>query len=134
MFSSSHCLCADIYNGLKCLLYRANWVKINGTKYQTPCALVVGQSDEDEELLFGHVLSVLVHCKEVLFEFELMIVQYIKHCHAYALSLPPTSSSHKYLIKYKDLLSYHPYGLYHCHNISSNPSLQYTVLRSNIYA
>ena len=116
-----------------CSSYRANWVKINGTKYQTPCAIVVGQSDEDEELLFGHVLGVLVHCNQVLFEFELMEAQYCKHYHAYAPSLPPTSSSHKYLIKHTDLPSYHPYGLYYCHNISSNPSLQYTVLRSNIY-
>ena len=37
---------------------------VNGTKYQIPCALVVGQSDEDEDLPFGHVLGVLVHdCK-----------------------------------------------------------------------
>ena len=108
-------------------------MKVNGTKYQTPCVLVVGQSKEDEELLFGHVLSVLVYCQEVLFEFELMEAQFCKHYHAYALSLPPTSCCEKYLVKQVDLPSFHPYGLYHCHNICSNQSLQYTVLRSNIY-
>lgn len=127
------CLAAIVYWHFAYLSYRANWVKVHGTKYQTPCALVVGQSDEDEDLLFGHVLGVLVHCKEVFFEFELMEVQYCKHYHAYALSLPSTSTSQKYLIKHTDLPSYHPYGLYHCPNISSNPLLQYTVLRSNVY-
>ena len=111
-------------------LHRANWVKVNGTKYQSPCALVVGQSD-DEELIFGSVLSTLVHHQEVFFEFEVMEGQYCKHYHAYALSLPRTSSQ-TYLIQHKDLPSFHPYGLYHCHHISNNSSLQYTVLRSNI--
>ena len=106
---------------------------MNGTKYQTPCVLVVGHLDDDEEPLFGHVLGVLVYCQEVLFEFELMEAQYCKHYHAYALSLPPASSRQKYLIKQIDLPSFHPYGMYHCHNISSNTLLQYTVLRSNIY-
>ena len=113
-------------------LRRANWVKVNGTRYQTPFAVVIGQSDKEEELLFGHVLNVLVYSKEVLFEFELLDVQYCKHYHAYALSIPPNSSSQKYLIKHKDLLHYHPYGLYHCHNITNNPLIQYTVLRCNI--
>lgn len=72
-------------------LHRANWVKVSGTKYQLPCALVVGQSD-DEELIFGTVLGILVHCREVFFEFELMEGQYCKHYHAYALSFPHTSS------------------------------------------
>ena len=108
-------------------------MKINGTKYHTPFALVIGQSDEDKELLFGHVLGVLVYFKEVIFEFELMEAQYCRHYHAYALSLRPTPSSLKYLIKHADLSSFHLYGLYHCPSITSNPFVQYTILRSNIY-
>ena len=102
-------------------------MQINGTKYQTPCVLVVGKSMEDDELQFGHVLAVLVDCEEVLFEFELMKAEYCNHFHAYALSLPPASHRHKYLIKQKDLASFHPYGMYHCPNITNNPSSFYEV-------
>ena len=112
----------------------ANWVKIHGTKYQIPCAVVVGRSDDDDdELLFGLVLSILVYCKEVYFEFELLEAQYCNHYHAHSLSIPPASSIQKYLIKQVNLASFHPYGMYICHNISPSSSLSYTVLRNNIY-
>jgi len=114
------------------LFYRANWVKVNGTHYQTPCALVVGKSD-DEDLLFGNVNCILVHKKQVYFEFELMETQFCNHYHAYALSLPPQSARQQFVIKHKDLLSHHAHGMYHCNNISSNPSVQFCVVRSNIY-
>ena len=107
-------------------------MKVHGTKYQTPCALVVGRSHEDDELQFGHVVNVLVYSKQVFFEFELMHVQFCEHYHAYALSLPPLSLREKFLIEHRTLPTYHPYGLYHCH-LSNNTSVQYTVLRSNIY-
>lgn len=110
-------------------------MKIHGIKYQAPCTVIVGKSNEveDEELQFGHVIGVLVSSNKVLFEFELMQVEYIEHLHAYALSLPPTSLRQKYLIEQSNLISYHPYGLYHCHNLCKNYSVQYTVLKSNIY-
>ena len=111
---------------------RAHWVKVYGTKYQTPCAVVVGRSDEDDELQFGHVTSVLVYAKQEFFESELMHVQFCEHYHAYALSLPPLSLREKYLIAHRNLPHFHPYGMYHC-RLSSNTSLQYTVLRSNVY-
>lgn len=46
-------------------------------------ALVVGKSD-DEDLLFGNVNCILVHKKQVYFEFELMEMQFCNHYHAYA--------------------------------------------------
>ena len=52
---------------VRSLFCRANWVKVHGTKYQTPCALVVGRSHEDDELQFGHVINVLVYSKQVFF-------------------------------------------------------------------
>ena len=107
-------------------------MKVFGTKYQTPCVLVIGKN-EDDDLLFGSVQNVLVYGQEVYFEFEQIEAIFCQHYHAYALSLPILNSSQHYLIKQKDLVSYHPYGFYHCLNISNMPSLHYTVLRSNIY-
>ena len=85
-------------------------MKVHGTKYQTPCALVVGRS-HDDELQFGHVINVLVYSKQVFFEFELMHVQFCEHYHAYALSLPPLSLREKFLIEHRTLPTYHPYRL-----------------------
>ena len=79
---------------------------------RTNCVLAVGQSDDEE--LFGNVHGVLVYCQEVLFEFEFIEAQYCKHYHAYALSLPLASSCQKYLTEQINLLSFGPYGMYHC--------------------
>ena len=38
---------------------RANWVIVDGTKYQTPCVLIVGKTEE-EDLIFGKVLSIFI--------------------------------------------------------------------------
>ena len=83
-------------------LLRANWVRVNGTKYQTPCALVVEKSD-DKELLFGKVISILVGAKCVIFEFQLLKSEFCHHYHCYSLSLPPLST-HQYFIRHCDLL------------------------------
>ena len=40
--------------------FRANWVIVNGTKYQAPCVLNIGKT-EDEDFLFGKVVSILIH-------------------------------------------------------------------------
>ena len=106
-------------------------MKVNGTKYQVPFVLVVGKS-EDADLAFGEVHSVLVHGQLVLFEYHLLEAQFYPHYHLYALSLTPLSDRQSYLIKHRDLLNYHPYGLYHNASISADHSLRYTVLRSNI--
>ncbi len=37
---------------------RANWVRVCGTKYQTPCILVIGS--KDDEPIFGDIDNVLV--------------------------------------------------------------------------
>ena len=70
------------------VFHRANWVKVYGTKYQTPCALVVGKTDDDP--LFESVHKILVSGQEVFFEFEKMDAVFCPHYHAYALSLTPT--------------------------------------------
>ena len=86
----------------------------------------------EPDLQFGHVTNIFVHSNQVYLEFELMYAEFYKHYHAYALSLPPTSMRQKYLVQHRHLLTYHPYGLYHCHNISSDISLQFTVLRNDM--
>ena len=105
-------------------------MKVHGTKYQTPCVLVVGEHEDD--LQFGHVTNIFVHFKQLFFEFELMHAECYRHYHAYALSLPAPSLRQKYLVEHRHLLTHHPYGLYHCHNISSDLCVQFTVLRNNI--
>lgn len=102
---------------------------VNGTKYQTPCVLVVGKNEE-EDPIFGSVCRVLVSAQEVFFEFEQMEAIFCQHYHAYALS----SSCQHFLIKQNDLITHHPYGLYRCPNISNTLSSHYTVLRNNIYS
>jgi hypothetical protein len=117
------------------LLCSAKWVKVNGTKYQTPCALVVGK-DEADELEFGKVENIYVYENSALFEFiPLLTRQFHHHHHAFVLAMPPISARSQYLIKQKELLDYHPYGLYTCAHIVSDSLLQYyVILRSNVYA
>lgn len=110
------------------IICRARWVKICGTKYQTPCALIVGRSEDDDEVQFGQVQRILVHLKQVFFEFELMKAEYVSHVHAYAVK----PSRQCFIIEYSHLLDYHPYGMYHCRNLSSDSSVQFTVLRCSI--
>ena len=50
-------------------IFRANWVRVNGTKYDTPRLLVFGKTDEDK-LLFGEVTRILVDIKSVFFNFS----------------------------------------------------------------
>ena len=104
---------------------------LNGTKYQTPCVLIVGKT-EDENLIFGSVVSIFVHCQSVLFEVKILNSHLCPHHHAYAMSLSP-SALPMYLIKHSDLAYYHPYALYYCPHISSDLTLRYTVIRCNIY-
>lgn len=107
---------------------RAKWVKVNGTKYQTPCVLVVGTTVE-EEPVFGNVTSILVSNQEVYFQFEQMESYFIEHLHAHCLS----SLQEYFLVKQTDLINYHLYGIYHCSNFTTTPSSHFIVLRHNIY-
>ena len=104
------CACVDMY-----LLCRTNWVILHGTKYQTPCLLIAGKT-EDDYLIFGNVLSILLPCQSVLFEVEILNSHFCPHHHAYAVSVLP-SVPQTYLIKHSDLTCYHPYGLYYCPHI-----------------
>ena len=103
----------------------------NGTKYKAPCVLIVGKT-EDEDLIFGNVTSIFIHNQSLLFfEVEILNSKFCPHYHAYAISMPP--SFVQQLIKHSDLTCYHPYGLYYCPHLSSEISLRYVVLRSNVY-
>lgn len=107
---------------------------MNGTKYQTPCALVVGK-DEADELEFGKVINIYIYENSTLFEFmPLLTRQFCHHHHAFVLAAPPVSVRSKYLIKQESLLDYHPYGLYTSAHIFADSSLEYVILRSNVYA
>ena len=81
----------------------------NGTKYNAPCVLIVGKS-EDEDLIFGNVTNIFIHNQSLLFfEVEILNSKFCPHYHAYAISMPP--SFVQQLIKHSDLTCYHPYGL-----------------------
>ena len=56
-------------------MYRANWVRVLGTEYRTPFAVVVGR-DSSGELEFGEVRAVYADRQEVLFEFS----QWLLNC------------------------------------------------------
>ena len=101
-------------------------MKVNGTKYQTPCVLVIGM--EDDEPIFGDIISILVLGKTVYFEFKLLESNFCHHYHAYSLSFP---ISRKYIIKHCNLSSYHPYSMYHA--TYDSVSSTYVVLRNKIY-
>ena len=114
--------------------YSANWVRVKGTKYQTPCCLVIGKGESEEQLQFAKVINIYVNGQSVIFEVTLLVSHpFSHHHHAFPLSSPPMSSHCKYLIKQSGLLDYHPYGLYHASTVFSDLSLEYVVLRSNIY-
>lgn len=110
----------------------ANWVCVNGTKYQMPFALIVDK--EEEELKFGMVVNIYVDgSASVFFEFvPVVTIEYCSHFHAYALFIP-TASSVSYLINHRHLLDFHPYGLYHSTTVLSEHNIQYTVIRNNVY-
>ena len=94
-----------------------------------PFAVVIGK---DVELMFGNVTNILIEGKSVMFEFFPMIThQFCHHCHAFALAVPAVKC--RYLIRHRDLPDFHPYGLYHSTSVIDDSTLQYVVLKSNIY-
>lgn len=112
-------------------IYRANWVRVNGTKYQMPCAIVIGM-DEDEPK-FGSVENIYIDGASVFFEFVPMITnQFCHHFHAFALA-SQAASSDTYLINHCLLLDFHPYGLYHSTTILSEYKVRYVIVRNNVY-
>ena len=114
-----------------CHAYRVNWVRVNGTKYQKPCGLLLGKNDEDFK--FGRVVDIFVNGKEVIFEVEpLSTLDYLLHYHAFCLSPITSTDSCTYYVKHSQLLDYHPFGLYYS-MLSTNPSLLYLILRYNVF-
>ena len=108
-------------------------MRVNGTKYQLPFALVIGR-DSEEELKFGKVVTIYVDGQSTIFEFLPMLTyQAYHHYHAYALKSQPLSSRCMYLIKHSDLVEYHPYGLYHSTSVSTDTTLEYVGHKSNVY-
>ena len=109
---------------------RANWVKVKGTKYQPPFALII--DEEDGDLKFGEVLRIEVKDVNVVFEFiPLHTLYFCKHFNAYALARPSTNKH--YFIEQGNLLDFHPYGIYTSQTVLANPSLLYVVLRYDVF-
>ena len=73
---------------------RATWVRVNGTKYQVPCAIVIGNNDELE---FGRVVSIYVDDSIVFFEFIPLATH--SFCHNFHVFALVSESECKYLIK-----------------------------------
>ena len=91
--------------------YRANWVRVLGTKYQPPFAIVIGKDDDD--LQFESVERILDDKGIIWFEFTFLLThEYLHHYHAYSVKVPPVSLGSVYLIRQTDILDFHPYGLY----------------------
>ena len=112
------------------LILRANWVEVNGVKYQSPCGVIIGENDT--LLKFGHVMDIFVDKKTVYFEFiPLITKEFNNHIHAYVLAFP--SECNRFLINHCDLLDFHCYGIYRSHTLTSNPNVLYIVPRCNIY-
>ena len=101
---------------------------------QMPCALVIGKGELEEDLQFAKVVSIYIDGDSVIFEvIPFVIHPFCHHHHVFPVSSPPLSSSCRYLIRQSDLLDYHPYGLYHSSTVSTDRTLEYVVLRSNVY-
>ena len=114
------------------VIYRTNWIIVNGVKYQTPCVLIVDTTISGD-LIFGNVANIYFSSQTdmCLFQFKPIQAEFYEHYHAYARS--PLTASPSYLIKHMDLACYHPYSSYSCNHIPSEETLRLTVIRSNVY-
>ena len=124
----------NIFTHFVFMEFSANWVTVFGTKYQLPFGLVVGKSEDEEDLMFGEVVDILVadnHC--IIFEFDLLEAEFLHHYHVYAVLLPPVPSRQRYLIKHSDLPCFQPLGLYHSDYVSDNSLFRYIIPKSNVY-
>lgn len=107
-------------------------MRVFGTKYQPPFAIVIGKDDDD--LQFGSVERILVDRGIVWFEFTCLLThEYLHHYHAYSVKFPRVSLRSMYLIKQMDILDFHPYGLYCSPTVCGDSTLQYVVLRNSVY-
>lgn len=108
-------------------------MKVCGTKYQPPFALVIDKT-EDDDFIFGEVMQIYVIDNSlVMFEFTILQAEFLPHYHAYAALLPPVLQRKNFVIKHQDLPCFQPIGLYHRNMISDNSLLRYVVTRSNIF-
>ena len=108
-------------------------MKVCGTKYQLPFALVIDKT-EDDDLILGEVTQIYVIDNSfVMFEFIVLQSEFLVHYHAHAVLLPPVLQRKSYVIKHEDLSYFYPIGLYHRNMISDNSLLRYVVTRSNIF-
>ena len=99
---------------------------MNGTRYQSPCGLIIDV--KDEEPVIGKVHNVLVDGQEVYFEVELMDATYSEHFHAFIVS--HSISLQHFLIRQFDLVTHQPYGLYYCLHIPTTSHSHFCILRS----
>ena len=64
-------------------------MKVCGTKYQLPFALVIDNT-EDDDFIFGEVTQIyVIDSSLVMFEFIVLQAEFLPHYHAYAVLLPP---------------------------------------------
>ena len=85
------------------LLYRAKWIKIHGTLYKKPSAIIVGMANDLP--VFGEIRDILVIKEEVYFHVNIFkTLLYNEHYHSYVVILVEDHQT----ISYSDLLSYIP--------------------------
>ena len=115
------------------IVHRAKWVKVNGTKYQIPFAINIG--NEEDELKFVDVTNIFVDGSIVYFEFiPFHTYGFSTHFNAYILEVPATRNH--CIIKQDQLHDFNPYGIYHSSNVDSVlgfTSVKYVILKYNIY-
>ena len=70
------------------LLYRTNWLRLNGVLFKKPCALLL--RIEEEQPVFTKVLDVYVFGQRPIAYTQLYKTDsFIRHYHVYTLSLSP---------------------------------------------
>ena len=107
--------------------FSANWVRLYGTLYQTPCVLLIEK--REDELIFGELIDILCFENVILFHIEeLEYVLYSDHFHAHVVSTEHRGI--RYLIHPDYLLDYLPYGFYLPPSMSYD-NIKFVVLKRN---
>lgn len=107
---------------------RANWVKLNGKKYEKDAVLIIGQMNDHP--VFGQIVDVLVDGPTVLFDISVLnTVQFVEKLHAFAVQM---QTGHRHLFLSSDILDVHPYCLYrppsHTHD-----HMYYVVIKGAVF-
>lgn len=103
---------------------RPNWVKLDGIRYQKPCALLLGV--EDDYPLFGRLDDILIVDNRYIFSVTVLSTTYFNH-HYQGYVIDTTTNTK--IIMHKQLHSPFPF---HIHYISSH-SLKIIICKHHIY-